>query len=768
MWQASASLVSGACLVLLVPASLTAGALLLLSAVVLAIAAAMRRSWLAAFSVGVVLAVSQMQARLADRLAVGLENQSLRVTGTVVSVPQGTQKILKFRFAPRKVSGSTTSLPRLIELTWYDAPTRVTAAEDLELEVKLRRPRGFSNPGGQDNEARMLRDGVGASGYVRNGRRLGRRADVAWRFPVLIARAAVADVIRENLGERPAAGIVAGLAVGLQDAVSREQWLQLSRSGTSHLMAISGLHIAMVAAVVAWIGATVQRLRQRRGSVLARRDVAAVAGALAALVYGALAGASIPTQRTLIMIVLGALACCARRRPGIADGLGLCAAAVVVLDPLAPLAPGFWLSFGAVAAILFGATGYLLTPNWWRSYLQVQAIVTLGLLPVLIGSFGTVSLVAAAVNLFAIPLYTLVIVPMVLVSCSVVFAWPHLGSLLLDATARVIEFTWPLIEVPAGWAYATWPVAGLEPLAWAALAAGTLAIIAPLPLTGRLSGLALAGLACLWRPVPVPPGAARVTILDVGQGLSVVVETRSHVLVYDTGPSFRSGSDTGQLVIVPFLRHRGVRTVDRVVVTHNDDDHKGGAASLMALLPTRMLIAGPSIPRRSLSVPVDTKRQQCRLGDGWHWDGVAFEWMHPGAGPYARDNDSSCVLSIRAGDHRVLLTGDIEAAAESELVARADLGPGFDVVVVPHHGSRTSSSAAFVAATHPRWVVYAAGYRNRWRFPVPDVVERWARVGAEAVTTGTSGAVTFDLRPGEPVSPPRQFRHELPPPWRDK
>jgi competence protein ComEC len=713
----------------------------------------------------VALCVWQMQARLADRLEPELEGTVLSLRGTIVSVPQGTLRALKFRFAP-VVQPDQPRLPRLLELTWYDAPARVLAGEDLALEVKLRRPRGFSNPGGHDNEARMLRDGVGASGYVRSGQRLGRAPGTAWRHPVLLARARVSDIIRDVLGERASAGIVAGLAVGLQDAVSREQWLALSRSGTSHLMAISGLHIAMVAAVAAWLASTVQGLRQRRGAVMARRDVAAVAGALAALGYGALAGASIPTQRTLIMIGLGAAALCARRRVGIADGLGLCAAAVVLLEPLAPMAPGFWLSFGAVAAILFGATGYVTQPAWWRSYLHVQGIVTLGLLPVLIGSFGAVSLVSAGVNLLAIPLYTLGIVPLVLIACATSLLWPGAGAVLLHFTGGLIEATWPLIEAPAAWPLATWAVAGLGPIAWLALCLGAAAVLAPLPLAGRICGLVLLATACFWRPVPIEVGAARITVLDVGQGLGVVVETRRHVLVYDAGPSFRTGSDTGQLVVAPYLRHRGIRQLDKVVVTHDDDDHKGGAASLMALIPTRRLVTGPSIAADALPAPAGTARGHCRRGENWDWDGVRFEWLHPGREPYERDNDSSCVLLVSSGEHKVLLTGDIESAGEVALVASGAAGP-VSVVLAPHHGSRTSSTAPFVSATRPEWVIYAAGYRNRWRFPVQQVVERWEAIGAQGLVTGTSGAITLELRPGRQLTQPRQWRQVRPPPWRD-
>ena len=725
-----------------------------------------RRAWLLGPGAGFWLTALQLNAGLADRLDPALEGQALHVRGVVTSVPQGTLAVLKFRFSPLP-DGNSRTLPRLLELTWYDAPTRIDAAETLELEVKLRRPRGFANPGGHDNEARMLRDHVGASGYVRTGQRLGRGANVAFRYPVLLARAHVASVIRDALGERPSAGIVAGLAVGLQDALSREQWLQLARSGTSHLMAISGLHIAMVASVFGWLGGRWQRFRQSRGATGATRDASVLAAAIAALGYSLLAGWSVPTQRTMVMIACGAAALLLRRRVGVADGLGFCVVAVLLLDPLAPLAPGFWLSFGAVAVILYGATGHVRPLGLMRSYLLVQVVVTLGLVPVLAGSFGSVSLVSALVNLYAIPLYTLLIVPAVLVSCAVAMVSGVAGAAMLGWTGQLIEATWPLLAVPASWPLATWSIAGLDGIAWGALVLGTLAALSPLPLAGRIAGGMLIVTACLWRPAPVPDGAARITILDVGQGLSVVVETRGHTLVYDAGPSFRTGSDTGQLVVVPFLKSRGIRTVDRLVVSHDDDDHKGGAGSVLALADARALTVGPSLQAGALNDNgALVARDTCRRGESWAWDGVDFQWVHPGEVHYERDNDSSCVLLVSAGGHTALVTGDIEAEAESELVRNGELAP-VDIVVVPHHGSRTSSTQDFVAALRPRWAVYAVGYRNRWNFPVRRVVERWEQAGAQGTRTSDGGAITFELAPGRALAPPVEWRRAQPRPWRD-
>jgi competence protein ComEC len=761
MWRFAAGLLAGSCAVMLLPRAAGAWSIVGFGAAVLVAAAIARRAWILGPACGFLLTTASVQHALEQRLDPALEGQKLQLRGEVASVPQGTLQTLKFRFAP-----ATPGFPPLIELTWYDAPSRVEAGETLDLEVKLRRPRGFANPGGQDNEARMLRDGVGASGYVRSGARLGRERSAYRRYPVLLARAYFAQLIREELGDRASAGIVAGLAVGLQDAVSREQWQVLARSGTSHLMAISGMHIAMVGAVFAWLGARLQRWRQRRGATAAQRDSAVIAGCVAALLYSLLAGWSVPTQRTMVMIGCGAITLLSRRRVGIADGLGLCVIVVLLLDPLAPLAPGFWLSFGAVAAILYGATGFVHSQSALRSYLHVQWIVTLGLLPVLAGSFGAVSLVSVLVNLYAIPLYTLVVVPAVLLSCAAAAVAREPGRVLLDWTGRLIEASWPALERPASWPLATWSIAALEPVAWVALVTGTLAALSPLPRAGRIAGAVLAVTACLWRPPLVAHGAARVTVLDVGQGLAVVVETRQHTLVYDAGPSFRTGSDTGQLVVVPFLKSRGIREVDRVVVSHDDDDHKGGVASVLALLPSRWLTLGPSLRDSLAAGPRVDRVDRCRAGNAWDWDGVAFLWLHPGPRSHERDNDSSCVLLIRAGAHTVMIPGDIEAQAEREMVDGGTV-PRVDILVVPHHGSRTSSTPSLVAAVRPRWVIYAVGHRNRWNFPHPRVVERWDGVGAAGLRTSASGAITFELIPGRSLVAPVEWRLETRRPWRD-
>jgi len=716
----------------------------------------LRSPALLGFAAGFSLTWLQCGERLDARLAPAHEGAALTISGTVASVPQFIGGGYRFEFLTDPLPG----LPPRIEVTWYEPQWRPSAAERLELEVKLRRPRGFANPGGSDFEARLLREGIGATGYVRAATRKGRELRDVARAPVLAARDEIALDLRAALGERPATGIVAGLSVGLQDALSSEQWRQLARTGTSHLMAISGMHIGMFAIVAAWVAARLQKWRQRRGARGTARDAAVVAGSCAALAYGALAGWSVPTQRTAIMIAIVAFALRARRRIGAGDALALGAIAVLALEPMAPLAVGFWLSFGAVAAILLVTDGQLVQAGVLRGYAQAQWAVTAGLVPVLAASFGAVSIVSVVVNLLAIPLYTLIVVPLVLIGTALLMAWPAAGASVLAGTAWLIEVTWPLIAIPAQWSWATWGIAGLEPWAWIALCAGAAAALAPLPASGRAAGLVLVIAACAWRPMPPDAGGVRLTMLDVGQGLAAVVETRHHVLVYDTGSAFRSGSDAGAIAVEPFLRHRGLRHVDLLVASHDDLDHAGGAASVAGLVPVRRLVAsGRALDAVGAVEP-------CRRGESWEWDGVTFEWLHPGSKRFEKDNDNSCVLRVQSGHHAVLLTGDIERRAEAELVEYGRLARA-DIVLVPHHGSRTSSTPDFVRATRPRWALVPSGHRNRWGFPKPDVVERWQSAGAEVLVGSATGAIEFELHPQRPIAPPRLWRPSQRRVWRD-
>lgn len=684
--------------------------------------------------VGFVWAGWQAQLRLADQLPETLAGRDLTISGRIVSIPEPQSHSTRFLFAPDSASrAAIPGLPARLRLNWYYADATPAAGERWQLTVRLKPPHGFVNPGSFDYEAWLFRQGIGATGYVRDAPAARRLAPA---MPsILHLRAGLVRDIRAALGTRPAMPLVAGLAVGYDAQISDAQWRILRQTGISHLMAISGLHVSLLAALVFVL---VRALWRRLPGLCNRVPAvcaATVIGWLTALAYALLAGWSIPTQRTLLMLAVVAGAVLWRRPLRAWQGLALAGAAVLIWDPLAVLDAGFWLSFGAVAVIVF-ALGRRLEPSaqpgpWQRlrTFGRLQFAVTLGLAPLLLALFGAVPVAGLVANLVAIPLFNLLVVPLVLLGVVLpqgVWAW--------QAAAWVLEAVWPALV----WLAAQAPPLQGSGTAWGlGLAlAGLLLWLAPRGVPGRWLGAVWCLPLLLIAPPAPPPGSFRLLVLDVGQGLAVVVETARHTLLYDTGPRFGSGASTAELVVEPYLAARH-RRPDLLVVSHSDLDHAGGVPALRRTWPGLAQVSGTP----AAGIPA------CVAGQGWTWDGVQFEFLHPTMTPSLRsDNNRSCVLSIRTGGQTVLLTGDIEAKAETVLL-RHTPELHAQVLVVPHHGSAGASSAAFVQAVQPDYAVVSAGYHNRWDFPRPPVVARYRASGARLLNTARDGALLFLITP---------------------
>ncbi len=690
----------------------------------------------------------------------------LLITGTVVSIPERQAGRLRFDFALE--NARALQLPRKVRLSWYDPVEPVRAAERWQLQVRLRAPRGFANPGGFDYEGQLFREGIGAVGYVRAAPDNVRFAAARWRRPVLRLRAAIVECIADVLGDSDNRGVIAGLAVGATHEIGPQQWRVFQATGITHLIAISGLHVTLVAVLGMGLVGLAWRLPWKPAPRRCRRDMAVVVGALAATAYALLAGFSVPTQRTLIMFLAALVALWLRRAQPPRQVLALALIAVLLFDPHAALAAGFWLSFLCVAAILWtmsphggpqgkdtGAGAAL------RAFVRVQGAVTVLLLPATLALFGGVSAVAPLVNLLAIPYFSLVLVPAILLALGLMGIAPQAAAGLLKLSALSLEYFWRLLEwaadLPGAFTY--FPAPG--PWLLAALAASALILVTPLP--WRLRALAVFALLPLlfMTPQRPPPGGVLLTVLDVGQGLSVFVRTHKHALLYDTGPAFRGGRSAADLAVVPFLRHAGIRRLNRLVVSHLDNDHAGGTGAVVnAVHVEAVSFGGEAPPHAAAHLPA----QACLQGQSWTWDAVRFEFVHPAPGEGWNRNDGSCVLRIDAPGGSVLLTGDIQARAENALTARDAITPA-SVVVVPHHGSRTSSTRAFIEAVEARYAIVSAGYRNRWGFPDPRVVERWCRSGAlmsgaRMSTTAGWGAVSLFIDPQLGPQAPRAFRLE--------
>lgn len=691
-------------------------------------------------ALGFVWAWWPAHAGLAHRLPAGLEGKDLAVTGVVQPFPRRAGRLVRVTLAVRHF-GSPAPLPmppRNIRLNWYHPDAMPRAGETWRFRVRLKRPNGFQNPGGFDYEGWLFAKGIDATGYVRGD---AERLDAGGGAgPILRLRRRLGAVIDAAVPGNAFAGILRGVTIGDGHAIPDYQWDLFRRTGTSHLVVISGSHIVLVAGLVALLISFLWRLSARLCERLAARRAAAVAGLAVAAVYALIAGFGVPVQRALIMAAIGAMAVWKgwTTRP-----FALLAAAllgVLLIDPLAPLAAGFWLSFGAVAVLVYIFAGRP-RRGWLHAVLWSQVAVTLGLAPLLILFFGHGSAAAPLANLVAIPVFEFAVVPLALAGVLAGALWLPAGALLLGAAARVLGWLWPVLGWFGELPHAYFPVPAPSWWAIALAVVGAVLLLAPRGLPARWLGVVMiAPLALAPRPRPAP-GGFDLALLDVGQGLAAVVRTHAHTLIFDTGPSFASGSDTGQLVVVPYLYSRGIAHPDLLVVSHGDDDHAGGAKSVLKAFPglATMTSAGRRFPDAA----------PCVAGQQWRWDGVHFQLLNPPtATGDGSDNNRSCVLRIGAAGGSVLLTGDIEAEAERRLVATYGDTLHSDILVAPHHGSASSSTEDFINAVAPRFVLFPAGYRNRWHFPRASVVTRYRAAGARLLNTAACGAVTFSVARG--------------------
>ncbi|WP_133512764.1 DNA internalization-related competence protein ComEC/Rec2 [Candidatus Thiosymbion oneisti] len=686
-----------------------------------------------------------------------LVRRDLELTGRIAGLPgeagDGGARFL-FQVEHTRADGRAIGFDGLVRLSWYRNAPALRAGERWRLTARLKLPHGFANPGGFDYERWLFQQGIEATGYVRGaGENL--RLDAGSGIYVIDRwRQGLRERIREILPDATGEALVRALVLGDRSGLGPEQWEVLTRTGTNHLIAISGLHVGMVAAFLFFLSRWVWSRSVRLILLIAAPRAGAIAALVGAVAYSALAGFAVSTQRALIMlaVILGAVLSSRTVRP--ASGIVLALVGVLILDPQAVLAYGFWLSFAAVAVLLAAFGQRLGTNKFRRNWGRAQWVVALGLLPLLLLLFGRAPVVAPLVNLVAVPLFSLVLLPVVL-TASLLGLLPGLGlELPLVLTAQLLEGEFGLLEVVSGWDWAAVTVSRRPIWVWVGAFAGVLLLLAPRGLPGAwLGSLFLLPLALIRPPVP-SEGTAEFTLLDVGQGLAAVVRTRRHVLVYDTGPRFPSGFNTGAAVILPYLHHQGVRHIDTLIISHADRDHAGGFAGLNGKLPIGRILSGE--PRELAG----GRARPCLAGNDWTWDGVDFELLYP-ATAGRKGNPSSCVLrvNIPGAGSSVLLTGDIDAGVEDGLVATQHGRLASTILVAGHHGSATSTGTAFLAAVAPRFVLYAAGYANRFGLPNPAVRERVAVQGAAQLDTASAGAISFRLGPTG-IEGPWSFRRE--------
>ena len=731
------------------------------------------------FSLGFSYASLYAHYALQNQLAAAFEGQEVTMIGVVDSLPQQLDEGVRFQFSVESViSGSILSkdFPKKISLGWYsklgasntdqkqpvDSTPEIKPGQRWRLTARLQRPHGNANPYGFDYEVWLLEQGVRATGTVRENIQVPhlRMDDFVSGIGHSIDRLryAIREKIHASLPNNPYAGVIVALVIGDQREIAQSDWKIFNRTGVGHLISISGLHITMVSGMFAGLIFVLWRrsffTQSQFPLLIPAQKVAAIAGASMALFYVALAGFGVPAQRTLVMLIVVALAMLGGRAISISAVLFVALGTVVVFDPWSILWPGFWLSFGAVAALLYVTLGRTEKTDqstreklrsMLRSALLTQYAVTVGLIPLSLLLFAQISLVSPLANAIAIPLVSFVITPLAL-----------LGALLPSPIATwVFQMThWLIVQLVhflnllSVDSLAIWATPTPSFFYFLLAILGTAWLLAPRGWPYRKLGLVC------WLPIicssPSAPqmGDMRVTAFDVGQGMAVLVETANHRLLYDTGPYYSPESDGGSRVILPYLSARGIPALDLMVVSHNDNDHSGGALSLHAAL--KIAVTMTSLKTDSPIIFSAKNHVRCEAGQKWRWDEVEFEILQPFAVSYESEkwkpNARSCTLKISTKKFSLLLPGDIEAVQEDELLHMTPEKLPATVLLAPHHGSGTSSTPEFLKAVHPEIAIFQVGYNNRYHHPKAEVLERYDNFGIMRLRTDASGALSLYFR----------------------
>jgi competence protein ComEC len=751
---------------------------------------------------GLLWAANFVAIRLSDELPADWQQKSINVIGVVASLPEVTERGERFRFDVEKTLTSGAQVPKHISLNFYrdvksprteNAPNLgnyFQAGERWQFTVRLKRPHTTYNPHGFDFEAWALAENIRATGSIYSKSGYKKLTNFVWRpsYMVESVRENIGNHISKALANKPYAGVIRALVVGDDSQISAENWNIFLRTGVNHLVSISGLHITMLAGLAFAISGFIWRRIPSLVMRMPTRKAATIFGLVVAIIYALLAGMSVPTQRTLFMLLTFAWALLFGKNLAISRALAIAVLVVIIIDPWAVIAPGFWLSFGAVALIAYVSVGRLNPLSTFKAAIHTQWAITLGLLPLLIVMFGQSSVISPVANAFAIPVISLLVVPLSI-----------FGSVLqLDFVLTIAHFILQICML--GLVYLanlpTWQQAA--PPIWALFLAitGVVWLLLPRGFPQRWMGAILLLPLFYVNPPKIPEGAMRATVLDVGQGLALVIQTKNHTLLYDAGPNYSSQSDAGGRIVVPFLRGQGVKKLDGFIISHNDADHSGGAPAVLAQLPVSWLLSSFD------TVEISQKKStRCFAGQRWLWDGVKFEVLYPTKSSYQNanlsDNNKSCVLKITSQFGSLLVTGDIEKEAENSLLnalentaidsdaLQANIHEASgdvifsrtetkfksklksDVLIAAHHGSKTSSTVHFVQAVGARHVIFTVGYLNRFKHPKPLIEKRFEESGAITYRSDYLGALVLDFAHTNNISI-NALRQSQPRYWHDK
>lgn len=711
---------------------------------------------------------------LGKQLRVGEEGKEMVVVGKVSDIPVCDKEHCSFSFV-------VDSDGRKFRLSWYGLVKAVHVGESWKLFVRLKRAHGNLNPGGFDSEAWSWQQHFSGKGYVVN-KATNEYLGVSSGYGFLRWRERLLANCKKVLGHDPLAGIVTALNLGWTQDIPYFQKVTAQRTGTAHLLAISGLHVGMVAALVFWLTCGLWSKIHRVTELIPSPMIGALFAIFAAIIYSEMAGFACSTQRACVMCAILLLPKFAHRHMSVKTALFRAVWVVLLWDPCVVMSSGFWLSFGAVFVLIyaqyyspkcpksnsdcsagsFDLNNLLLIVQKvahkkikeFIQLLQTQWICLIGLLPLSCWYFHQVSLVSLVSNLIAIPLMGVLILPLVLLGTALVNTNVYLAKLFFSCATYLLALLGVSLQWLSQQQWAVWNYSFTHVWEIVVVFSGC-ALLVFTQKNWRWVGLV--GLVPLALPntFPVQVGQFKLSVLDVGQGLATVVTTRNHAVIYDTGAKFSPQLDCGQQIVVPYLINEKIHQIDALILSHGDNDHAGGASAVVRSFTVKKIYtsAVDKINQQLNEQASAVKISECNRGITWKWDGVRFEFLHPDSNVEGKANDKSCVLKVSSDYGSVLFTGDIEKTAERWLTQQHAEQLSSSILIAPHHGSKTSSTSDFLAAVHPTVAILSYGYRNRYRHPNKEVVERYLKKGTQLFDTVTSGAISYT------IGGDRQWRH---------
>ncbi len=681
------------------------------------------------FTMGLLWAIYYAHIHLADSLTANLEGQKIPIEGQVIGLPNKDDRRVRFDFLVLK---SAFQLPQKIKLSWYFPKQEIKSGQRWQFTVKLKKPYGRLNPGGFDYQRWLFAENIGATGYVRSSPKPKLLATLSKWQSYTVLRQAISDQISFLLPDSENIGLIKALTIGDKHEINDRQWEVFRKTGTVHLLAISGLHIGLISGLVFFL---VLKLAIKL-SVDSPQRTAAISTLLVAIFYAALAGFSVPTQRALIMLLVFMSAIIVQRNIAIKNTLALAMLGVLLFDPLAVLSAGFWLSFLAVSIIAYSLSGRLGKTGYWIGATKTHLVTAIALSPLLILYFQQISIIAPFANFIVVPVVSLVVVPLCFIAVLMMFVSTQLAVLFLQLIDLILSGIGKLLSVMAELPFAsiTTDSYPLYVILFALL--GVFILLAPKGIPARWLGGVLLLPLLFTKQDTLKDAELEMTLLDVGQGLSAVIQTAHHALVFDTGAKYSAQFNMGSSVVIPFLKYKRIQKVDTLLISHGDNDHIGGAQAIIEEINVQRIIS--SVPK--LLEP--SKAEFCRAGQQWLWDKVMFQIISPSINGFNSENNNSCVLRVSTENKSILLTGDIEKEAENWLIKHYGSALKSDVLIAPHHGSNTSSTMPFLKAVDPQVILIPAGYRNRFSFPHKKVISRYVNLNKNWLNTAEQGAIT--------------------------